>query len=79
MAYVIWMRSLEQKERAERNDNWQKFIERQNEVICQGLKENTEALTRLMDRFDVHDRNTIEGFAVVLDRAKNKRETTPKQ
>lgn len=72
MAFVIWMRKEEQKERVERNNNWQTFIQRQNDVLCQGMKDQTEVLMQLLSRFDEHDKNTAEGFAVILDRNKRR-------
>jgi hypothetical protein len=69
-AFVIWLRREEKQERLERNNNWQEFIRVQNAAICKGLEENTKALVDLMRMFEAHDKNTAEGFAVVLDRAK---------
>jgi|WetSurSiteA1Bulk_404760.scaffolds.fasta_scaffold218701_1 hypothetical protein len=72
MAFVIWMRREEQKERVERNTNWQAFIQKQNDVLCQGMKDQTEVLSELLSRFEAHDKNTAEGFAVMLDRNRRK-------
>lgn len=70
MVYVILTRRDDAKERNERNDSWQEFIATQNEITCANIKIMADALNKVVDKFDLHDKKNDTNFAVLIDRIK---------